>query len=121
MSFILVICTYFIFLKNKVSLIFFYFYTLKNSIGKPIIRLIFINKLTKNIDGFQITDINGKLEASIEVLIWKGSRPKQIFYMWFEENISMIFDFEETNTNVQIDSKIWNLPSIKPVIDMAKE
>lgn len=94
---------------------------LKNTIGQPIVKLTFVNKKTEKISGFTISDVNGKVLASGEVMEWDGDKPKQILFVWAEENISLLLEFKNSEVNLDIDKKYWALPPIEPKVDMSKE
>jgi hypothetical protein len=93
----------------------------KNSIGQPISRMTFINKKTKLIDGFTICNEAGSVIASGEVTEYKDGLPKQILYVWAEENLSMLMDLKNPKTNVPIDPSLFNRPNIQPQVDMGKD
>jgi outer membrane lipoprotein-sorting protein len=92
-----------------------------NSIGQPISRMTFINKNSKLIDGFTICNEAGNVLASGEVLEYKDGLPKQILYVWSEENLSMLMDFKNPRTNAPIDPSLFNRPDIRPQVDMGKD
>lgn len=94
---------------------------LKNSVGEPILKWTFIDKENKRINGILITNKEGTPVASGEILKYEGELPKQILYQWFEEETSMLIDFEGQQSNVAIDSGWWKLPNITPKIDMGKD
>lgn len=92
-----------------------------NTIGQPIAKFTFVSKKEEKVTGFMISDSTGAPITSGEVLEWDGDKPKQILYVWFEEDISMLLEFRNSFTNVLIDPKYWELPPIEPRIDMGKE
>lgn len=94
---------------------------LKNTLDQPIVKLTFVNKKTEKISGFTISDMNGKVLASGEVMEWDGDKPKQILFVWAEENISLLLEFKNSEVNLDIDKKYWELPLIVPKVDMSKE
>lgn len=92
-----------------------------NSIGEPISRFIYIDKATERIEGFFIIDKKGAIQVCVEVKSWDGFNPKEILYIWFEENVSMIFTFEQVDINSQLDDSLWELPEIRPQVDMGTD
>lgn len=93
----------------------------KNSVGKPIVKMTYINKRTNRIDGFMLVDQTNKKVASGEVQAWTGELPQKILYVWFEENTSMLFELSGQKSNVVIDSRYWQMPNISPKTDMSKD
>lgn len=94
---------------------------LKNSVGEPILKWTFVDKEKKRINGLLITDDKGTPVASGEILKYENDLPAQILYQWFEEQTSMLLDFEGQRSNTEIDSGWWALPNITPKIDMGKD
>ncbi len=93
---------------------------MKNSINQPITRFLIIDKKSEKVEGFFISNKKGSLEASGLVTEWDGIKPKVISYHWYEEDITMRLIFDKSYVNVNLDSKIWELPSIQPKVDMGK-
>jgi hypothetical protein len=93
----------------------------KNSIGQTISRMTFINKKTKLVDGFTICNEFGSVIASGEVTEYKDDLPRQILYVWTEENLSMLMDLKNPQKNVNIESSMFNRPNIQPQVDMGKD
>jgi len=92
-----------------------------NSIGEPITKMTYVNKLTNRVDGFLLVDKSNQKIASGEVLAWNGDLPQQILYVWFEENTSMLFDLSGQRSNTAIDPRFWQMPNTQPRIDMSKD
>lgn len=93
----------------------------QNSIGQPITRMTFINKVNKRIDGFMICNAEGGVIASGEVIEYKNELPYQILYVWAEENLTMLMELKGSQTNVAIDQGLFNRPDIRPQVDMGKD
>ena len=92
-----------------------------NSIGDPIVRFIYIDKISERIEGFVIIDNKGAIQVSVEVKSWDGFIPKEILYIWYEENVSMVFNFDKVEINTLLDDSLWDLPAIRPQVDMGTD
>jgi len=94
---------------------------LKNSMGKPIYRYLVVDKRSRTIVGFFITDTAGKTLAIAEILENRNGLPMKIMYTWYEENKILLLEFDNPRVNEKIDPSRWNMPNIQPQIDIGVE
>lgn len=92
-----------------------------NSVGQPICKFTYISKAHKRIDGFLVVNKDAKNIVSSEVMEWEGNMPKQILFVWFDEDVSMLLDLKNPKLNAGISSTNWTKPNISPMIDMGKD
>jgi hypothetical protein len=95
--------------------------SLKDSMGRPIVKTTYVNSTTRRIDGYTVHGENGKPQCLGEVLSWDEDLPAQILYVWAEENVSVLMDFSGPKKNRSIGSSVWSMPEIQPRLDMGKE
>jgi hypothetical protein len=93
----------------------------KNSIGKTVLRYTFIEKANQKFIGSLITDKEGNPIAIAEILEYNGDVPKSVLYTWYAENKILYLDFVDPQFNTQIDESNWQMPNIKPQINMGEE
>lgn len=93
---------------------------IKDGNGQPMKKVGFINKATERIEGYILYDRNGGIIATGEIQEYFNGLPRKIYYVWKEENIALVVDLVQPQSNVSIDPKYWIMPSIQPQIDMTK-
>ena len=92
-----------------------------NASGKPIIKIVLIDKTTGKFVGLLVTDIYANPITSSEVIEYDGKFPTAILYNWYEEDAMMLIRFGDVQINTHIDSDTWKLPNINPKINMGIE
>ena len=93
---------------------------IKNSIGQIVGHMTFIDKKEKRIKGFMITDQEGTIIASSEIVEYRNNLPYQILYTWQEEDQAMLIELPDSQVNTSIDSNKWKRPHYQNEIDMGK-
>lgn len=96
-------------------------YARESSMGDPILFSVFVNKAQKQIDGFLITDINGKTLVTCEIRSHVDGLPDKILYTWHEEERTMSLAFRNQKSNSRLRTTSFLMPSYKPKINMAEE
>lgn len=96
-------------------------YNQVDSMGRPILYSVFVNKDKKQIDGFLITDMDKKLLVSCEIRSYRGIVPSEILYSWHEENRMMSISLNDGEINKKTKMESFLTPSLKPEINMAEE
>lgn len=89
---------------------FFYYQTTSVS-GKMVTRVIKAEADTQTLVGHFIFE-NGICVASSE------TEGNQITLHWHEENVGMIWRFNQVQTNIELNSSFWDMPNIQPREDM---
>ncbi len=93
----------------------------KDAMGKVIVYTTVINKATRQVDGYVITDQAGKKLAVCEIRQRKGPIPTQLLYRWYEEDHTMLIDFSNPLLNQPIHGGNWQRPNRQPQINMGEE
>jgi hypothetical protein len=93
----------------------------RNGNNQPILYSIFLNKTTKQIDGFIVTDPAGKYLVACEIQARNGDLPQKILYTWYEEDRVMLLNLRDGKTNVAINAVHWTMPDKTPKINMAEK
>ena len=88
--------------------------TVKSSSGYLLRKTGFINKATYKLDGFILSDLNGKVIASSEIKSYVGDLPKQILFNWKEENLTLMIELGNPVKNMHNDSVFFKIPDITP-------
>lgn len=83
-----------------------------DTLNRDIVKITFINPKLENIVGQVITDIDGNLMASVEVLKYENNVPQEILYT-HENNQVMLVKLNNVLINQEISKDTW----IKPVLD----
>jgi outer membrane lipoprotein-sorting protein len=96
-------------------------YQRTNGTGQTVLYSVFINKVKKQIDGFVITDLNGKTLAACEIQEWSGDLPTKVLYTWQEEERVMLIRFNRHQLNPVISPTIWQMPNYTPKINMGEQ
>jgi hypothetical protein len=73
-----------------------------NASGDPINFAIFVSKERKQIDGYVVTDSNGKSLAACEVQQYSGDIPVKILYTWYEENRVMLMQMNRGRDHAEL-------------------
>lgn len=89
-----------------------------NSIGQPIGHITFIDKDNKRLIGYLVTDVNGEMIASSEILEYRNDLPHQILYTWYEEDQAMLIELPNGRMNVSLTPNNWVKPRMNNEIDM---
>lgn len=93
-----------------------------NSQGQPVVFSILIEKETKLIQGFVVKNKNDKILVICEIVSRnKNSLPLQINYQWHEENQTMSLYLNDPKINQKFDDKIFDMPDLKPKINMSDD
>ncbi len=93
----------------------------KDSNNKTTLKITFLDKKFGRIKGYVLQDKQKTIAASVILEYQDMIIPKKILYAWYEENIFMLLEFEEYETNRVIDPKMWIMPSSNKIIDMGIE
>ena len=96
-------------------------YPQQSATGNPILLSVFINKDRKQIDGFVVTDMNGKYLAACEIQERTGNLPKAVLYTWYEEDRVMLMRFNNPQANVGVSQSHFVMPNISPKINMGEQ
>ena len=59
--------------------------------------------------------LENKLIASTEVIEFDYDLPKRIQILWHEEKVKMIWEFNNTRTNININPQLWQIPTMNYV------
>lgn len=108
-----------LFFKNKDNYILSY--KRLNSSGEKIIFSIIINKTNKQVDGFVISNENGKNLAACEIKERQDNFPTKILYKWNEENKIMSINIKKYCVNKKINEKKFHMPNLGEKINLAYE
>lgn len=95
-------------------------YPQQSATGTPILFCVFINKERRQVDGFVVTDPNGKYLAACEIQERTGNLPKTVLYTWYEEDRVMLMRFNNPQANVGIPASQFVMPNISPKINMGE-
>lgn len=97
-------------------------YSMTDTRGLPIKFSVFLNKKTEQIDGYVISDNDGKIEAACEIQQYVGDIPVKILYNWCAEERTMQIVLHKPELNSVISPEIWAMPKNRlPMLDMAKD
>ena len=96
-------------------------YPRESSMGEPLFFSVFVNKAEKQIDGFLITNTNGKTLVTCEIQSHVDGLPEKILYTWHEERRTMSLTFRHPRTNLQLRKTAFLMPNYKPKVNMAEE
>lgn len=97
-------------------------YQRKNASGKPILVSIFINKEKELIDGFIVTDMDGKPQASADIQSRnQDGMPTKILYVWHTEDKALLLEFPKCQFNINISPRNWKMPNHQPQLNMADD
>lgn len=96
-------------------------YPQKSGQGTDILLSVFVNKERKQIDGFVVTDTNGKYLAACEIQSRQGDLPKTVLYTWYEEDRVMLMTFNNPRVNTVIGSDRWAMPNYTPKINIGEQ
>ena len=96
-------------------------YPQKSATGQTILFSVFINKERRQIDGFVVTDTDGKYLAACEIQERVGQLPKTVLYTWYEEDRVMLMKFNNPQANVGIPASHFVMPNISPKINMGEQ
>jgi len=95
----------------------------QNMQNRPILRSTLIDPQNMAIIGHYIYD-QGNLVCSAEVhehsFINECPIPAKMVIRWHEEAITMIWQLRSQCLNVNFDSRLWQMPSISPKVDIGK-
>ena len=91
-----------------------------NSIGQPIGYITVVDKDEKRLIGHMVTDDDGVMIASSEILEYKDGLPYKILYRWEEEDQVMLIELPNAKTNQKLSADLWKRPDIKPQINMGE-
>ena len=92
--------------------------SVKSQFGYMLKKTCFINKITYRLEGYALTDENGKILATSEVKEYFGELPKKILFNWKTENLTLMVDLTKPVVNHQINSNFWKMPDITPKEEM---
>lgn len=93
----------------------------KNAMGKTVNNYTFINRTTELIEGYLVAYEDGTKSASAEILEHEGGLPKKILFTYYEEDKVMYIELNNTQVNVSIDPSRFQMPNIKPQINMGEQ
>lgn len=96
-------------------------YSKKDSRGLPIQFSVFVSKSRKQIEGYIIRDLDGKIEASCEIQQYVGEMPTQILYNWYAEGRVMLMLLNRPKLNPIIGPEMWAMPNHVPKLNMATD
>lgn len=92
-----------------------------NSQGKPVLRSIIVDPASLSIIGHYIYE-DGWMICSSEVFASKNIQglqvPTKIITRWYEENITLIWEFNSPQINPLLNND-WSRPNIQPQVNMA--
>jgi hypothetical protein len=95
-------------------------YQRQNTSGEPINFAVFVSKSQKRIDGYLVSNKEGKSIAACEIQQYSGHIPTKILYSWYEENRTMLMQLNNPRLNVAISKNMWMMPNYTPKINMAE-
>jgi hypothetical protein len=96
-------------------------YSRFDSVGRPILYSVFVDKNEKVINGFLITNLEG--DKLVECFIEKRNEliPLKVYYVWHEENRIMSLEFKKSKFNLKLNNDYFIMPDIYPKINMADQ
>lgn len=93
--------------------------------GQSITKVTLLDEETKTIVGHYVYDMKNNIIISTEITEFYSIDghhvPKRINIIWHEEDIKIQWDFEKPKVNKPIDTKHWEMPSIKSKINLNTE
>lgn len=92
-----------------------------DSMMRPILYTIVINKTYKVVEGILVTDMGGNPLAVAEIKEHQNGLPAEILYTWYEEDKVLLLRFNNPKVNQSLSSNLWTPPNETPKIDMSKE
>ncbi len=97
----------------------------RTSNGLPVTKITLIDRENKRIVGHYLYDHLGKMEASAEIVSFQDIDghpiPTNMVITWYSEKIRMEWTVNDPRINVPLDTKNWEMPHMKEMIDMAND
>lgn len=88
--------------------------------GQKLAKINYFRKSDQRLKGFVISTTEGKAIMSAEVQSFEGEVPKQIYFVWPRDQISVLMDLNAPQINPKVGGSTWTMPDIQPKTNMAK-
>jgi hypothetical protein len=91
--------------------------------GEPVIKVTLVSKLSPVIIGHYLFDSKGDMIISTEVEKYQNIDghliPEKMKTIWYEENLTLLWNFHNVKINLGINQESWKMPNVRKKIDIS--